>query len=281
MKRIGTIVMIVAIFLPLSFFAYAGDADGSIVAMSYNIRNSVSKDGTNSWEYRYPATALMIDDQKPDVIGIQEAVSSTQIEYLKYSFEKVYKIIGAGSEDGKKKGEVSAIMYNVKTLSPVKSGTFWISETPDVPSKGWDATDYQTATWAIFKDKATGSRFLFITAKLDSEGVLSRQEGVKMIVEQLKGINTDSLPVIMAADFNVEPGGKEFIPLKPEYSDARTSAVITDEIESFNGWGKMKKTVDYLWYKGFSCTKFETITKAYYERNFISDHYPVKAVFVF
>lgn len=280
MKRIETILMIVAALLPLSFFASAANEREGLVAMSYNIRNGESSDGTNSWQYRYAATALMIDEHMPDVIGIQEALYGTQISYLEYSFDKKYKIIGSASEDGKKKGEICAIMYNVKTLSPVKSGTFWLSETPDKPGPGWDAEANRTATWAIFKDKASGNRFFFINTRIAAEGEQARTNGIALILEKIQELNPDGYPVIFAADLNIEPSSKDLAPLKSVLSDARASAVVTDEEPSFNGWGKAKKTIDYIWYKGLSCTRFETVTKGYYERNFISDHYPVKAVFV-
>lgn len=273
--------MIVAVFLPLSFFARAADVHDGIVAMSYNIRNAESSDGTNSWQYRYAATALMIDDQKPDVIGIQEALYASQIDYLEYSFDKKYKIIGSGSEDGKKKGEICAIMYNFKTLSPVKSGTFWLSETPDKASLGWDAETNRTVTWAIFKEKSSGNRFLFVNTRLAAEGEQARTNGIALILNKIQELNPDGYPVIFAADLNVEPSSKDLVPFKSALSDARDSAVVTDDEPSFNGWGKAKKTIDYIWYKGLSCTRFETVTKGYYERNFISDHYPIKAVFVF
>lgn len=280
MKRFETILLIVAVLLPLSFFAHAADQREGIVVMSYNIRNGESSDGTNSWQYRYAATALMIDDQKPDVIGIQEALYGSQISYLEYSFDKKYKVLGSGSEDGKKKGEICAIMYNVKTLSPVKSGTFWLSETPDKPSLGWDAESMRTVSWAIFKDKASGGRFLFVNTRIAAEGEQARTNGIALIMNKIQELNPDGYPVIFTADLNVEPSSKELDPLKSQLSDARSSAVVSDDEPSFNGWGKAKKTIDYIWYKGLSCTRFETVTKGYYERNFISDHYPVKAIFV-
>ena len=69
--------------------------------------------------------------------------------------------------------------------------------------------------------------------------------------------------------------------MKEGFQNARTAAVVTDDHFSYNGWGRAQSTIDYVWFKGFSCTRFETVTKPYYERTFISDHFPVKAVLVF
>ena len=279
LKR-ATILTIVAVLLPLSLFAASGKGHEGIVAMSYNIRNSESQDGTNSWQHRYPASALMIDDIKPDVIGIQEALSD-QVEYFRAVMDKNYKIIGVGRDDGKKAGEMSAIMYDSKIVSLVKWGTFWLSDQPDVPGPGWDASTSRSVTWASMKDKATGNKFLFVCVRMDGDGVDAPKNGIKLLADKLTELNPEGVPVILAGDLNLSLTDAAFAPLKAVLNDARTTAVVTDDHPSFNGWGKLSKTVDYLLYKGFSCIKFETVTKAYYERNFISDHYPLVGTFVF
>ena len=81
-----------------------------IKAMSFNIRTANAKDGTNSWEYRADAVLAMIQDQAPDVLGLQEALLR-QVQPLIYFLDD-YKWIGVGREDGKKDGEILAILYN-------------------------------------------------------------------------------------------------------------------------------------------------------------------------
>lgn len=279
MKRI-TLMLLAVVMLPL---AMAGKDDKNregIVAMSFNIRYSEAEDGTNSWQYRYPATAMMIDDQKPDVIGLQEALYE-QFTYLKTAFDKSYSLIGVGREDGRKKGEMAAIMYNKNTTTVSKWGTFWLSDTPDTPSLGWDGACFRCATWAVMKDKASGKKYLVVNTHLDHQGVEAQKNGVKLIVSKLAEINPDGLPVILTGDFNMEAGNPALMPLQNLMNNARTMAVVTDDHYSYNGWGKAQGTIDFVWYKDFTCTKFETVTKPYYERNFISDHYPVKATLIF
>ena len=123
----------------------------SLKVISYNIRLGTANDGTNSWNLRYPASALMINDQKPDIFGLQEAFDF-QKDYLDEAC-KGYSCVGVGRDDGKAKGEQMAIFYNTKRIKLRKWGTFWLSETPDTPSKGWDAACFRTATWALLKDK--------------------------------------------------------------------------------------------------------------------------------
>jgi len=276
MKRFFLILSAV-ILLPLALSAK--EEKEGIVAMSYNIRFSSEEDGTNSWQYRYPASAMMLDDQRPDVIGLQEVLYD-QFEYFGSVLDKLFKIVGVGSDDGKKGGEIAAVMYNIKTTKLQKWGTFWLSDTPDKPGKGWDGSRSRSATWAILKDKASGRSYFFVSVHIDDSGAEAQEKGVRLLAEKIAALNKDGLPVIVAGGFNMEASNAFIAPMKESFQDARASAVVSDDHFSYNGWGRAHGTTDYIWYKGFSCTRFETVTKPYYDRTFISDHFPVKAVLV-
>lgn len=277
MKRFFLILTAVILF-PLALSA-KGEKEG-VIAMSYNIRYGTASDGTNSWQYRYGASAMMLDDQKPDVVGLQEALSD-QVQYLTMALDKTYKAIGVGRDDGKKAGEIMAVLYNFKTTKLLKWGTFWLSDTPDVPSRGWDGACNRCATWAILKDKATGQKFFFVNTHIDHVGAEAQQKGVKLVADKIAELNKEGLPVIVTGDFNMEVSNASMAPMKEGFQNARETAVVTDDHFSYNGWGKASSTIDYVWFKGFTCTRFETVTKPYAERTFISDHFPVKAVLVF
>ncbi len=254
----------------------------SITVMSFNIRYGDAKDGTNSWNYRYYTSAMMIEDQKPDVIGLQEALHY-QVKYLD-EFVDDYKYVGVGRDNGKQKGEYSAIMYNKKTVSLLKWGTFWLSETPEKPSKGWDAACTRTATWAILKDKKSGNKFIYVNTHLDHIGKEARKNGVSLILERIKTMNKQNLPVILGGDLNVDPGDPCLAEIETTMKSTRTTALKTDDSFTFNAWGKKDEVrlIDYLYYSGFdNCTVYEVIKKPYDDRKFISDHYPIKAVLVF
>ena len=95
-------------------------------------------------------------------------------------------------------------------------------------------------------------------------------------------MNKDGLPMVLTGDFNMDVSDPAMAPVLKTMKNARTAAVKTDDHASFNGWGKAATTIDFVWYSGFStCTEFETVTKPYYERTYISDHYPVKAHLLF
>ena len=262
-----------------SLFA-GNDKSGEITVISYNIRMGAAKDGTNSWEYRYPASAMMITDQAPDVFGVQEAYDY-QVKYLN-DYCKGYKSVGVGRENGKTKGEHMSIFYNTKNISLLKWGTYWLSETPETPSMGWDAACKRTATWTLMKDKRTGRKFYYVNTHLDHAGKEAQKNGLKLIVERIKAMNKEGYPMILTGDFNVTPDNPVLEDLDKMMISARKSAVKTDNGDTFNGWGKGKGVIDYIYYSGFSdCSEFRTVDKPYMDRKFISDHYPVKAVLKF
>ena len=275
MKRIVTI-LIAAMLLPLAMNAQ------DLKVISYNIRNSESKDGTNSWAYRYAASAEMIKDQAPDIFGVQEALSY-QIYYIEQNFPQ-YKSVGVGREDGKQEGEFMSIFWNKKTISLLKWGTFWLSETPEKPSMGWDAACYRTATWALMKDKKTGKKFYYVNTHLDHKGKEAQKNGLKLIVDRIEEINPDGYPMVLTGDFNIKPDNANLVELDSKMQSARKIAEKTDNHNTYNGWGKAKadNIIDYIYVSGFSaCPEYHTVTEKYADRKFVSDHYPICATVIF
>lgn len=286
MKRLFCILMLAGLIPSAACLAQGGEKEASVTVMSYNIRLGSGQDGTNAWIYRHPATGMMIDDQKPDIFGIQEGLSY-QVEYIKSCFDgrrgaMHYKGIGVGREDGKHKGEHMEIFYNAKKIKLIKWGTYWLSETPETPSKGWDAACYRTATWALMQDKVSGKKFYYVNTHLDHKGWEAREKGLALIVERVASMNPEGYPMILTGDFNVKPDNKCLEGLDKIMYSARKTAEKTDGKPSYNGWGKKQSVIDYIYYSGFSrCSEFRTVDKAYAERKFISDHYPVFAELVF
>lgn len=277
-----TILLLMAALMVLPVSVSAKKKTSNLKVISYNIRLGTAKDGDNSWEFRYPASSAMINDQKPDIFGLQEAYDF-QVNYLEEACPD-YKSVGVGREDGIHKGEHMSIFYNTKTIKLLKWGTFWLSETPDVPSKGWDAQCFRTATWALLKDKASGRKFYYVNTHLDHVGWEARKNGMKLIVDRIDKINPKGLPMVVTGDFNMRINRPEFDDMKKMMKNAREEAVKTDHHQTANGWGKSgpDSIIDYVWYKGFSsCPEYKTITKPYMRRQYISDHYPITATLVF
>ena len=276
-KYLNMIIVAAAFLLP----QFASAQSGELKVISYNIRMGSANDGTNSWVYRCGGTIEMLEDQKPDVFGVQEALGD-QIDFIKEFTD--YKCVGVGRDDGKKAGEYMAIFWNKKTVKLVDWGTFWLSETPEEPSMGWDAACKRTATWALMKDKRTGKRFYFVNTHLDHVGVEARKNGLKLIVDRIAEINPEGYPMVLTGDFNIKPTAPELTELDTRMKSARKYAAQTDSHATFNNWGKAKadEIIDYIYYSGFSsCLEYQTITKKYYDRKFISDHYPISARLIF
>lgn len=282
MIRVFLIVLsIFSVFSPLQAKKNK-DNDEPLKVMSYNIRMATGKDGTNSWDFRCIASALMIQDQMPDVMGLQEALPP-QMYFLKENFLD-YGSVGVGRDNGKKKGEVMAIFWNKKTVSMLKWGTFWLSETPDKPSKGWDAACYRTATWALMRCKKTGEKFYFVNTHLDHKGTKAQKEGLKLILEKIKKINTKDYPLVLTGDFNIRPNNPILNDLNSIMQCTREVAEKTDKRGTFNGWGSARKDVliDYIYMSGFSkCTEYKVVTEKYDNRAYVSDHYPIYAKLIF
>ncbi len=279
MKKVFLVFMAAMMVLPQTYGAGKKDKNPELKVMSYNIRYGSAEDGTNSWNLRYGATYEMLKDQAPDVFGVQEALDF-QVSFIKEMCG--YKGVGVGREDGKKDGEYSAIFWNKKTVSMIKWGTFWLSETPKKPSMGWDAACFRTATWALMKDKKTGKKFYFVNTHLDHVGKEARKNGLKLIVDRIAEINKKGYPMVLTGDFNINPDNPALEDLDKIMKSARKIAGKTDNLGTFNGWGRRDTILDYIYISGFgSCPEFQTVTKKYNDRKFISDHYPVAARLIF
>ena len=194
--------------LYLSFFsALLGvniDCDAQeINVMSYNIRYASPNDGPNLWQKRKDEMINILRKIKPNIIGLQEVVHSQLIDIKEGMNE--YSFIGVGREDGKTKGEYSPIFYSNKELKLLESNTFWLSETPDQISVGWDAALERVCTYARFFQIKSGKEFWVFNTHFDHIGNLARSNSVKLILSKIKYLNTAEIPIIITGDFNLEP----------------------------------------------------------------------------
>ena len=279
MKKLILFALALLVTVPAAF---SKSGQKELKVMSYNVRMGIAKDGTNSWQFRAPATAEMLKAQKPDVFGVQEAFEF-QLDFIE-EFCPDYKCVGVGRDDGKKKGEFMSIFWNKKTVKLLKWGTFWLSETPDTPSMGWDARCKRTATWALMKDKKTGKKFYFVNTHLDHRGAQAQKNGLMLIVDRIQSINPEGYPMVLTGDFNIKPDNAALVELDKRMQSARDIAEVTDRVNTFNGWSSKKtdSIIDYIYVSGFSaCPEYKTVTEKYAGAPFVSDHYPIFARLIF
>jgi len=168
--------------------------------MTYNIRYDNAHDSVNRWDNRKHKVFALIRKYSPDVFGVQEALNN-QVTDIANEL-KEFEYFGVGRDDGKKKGEYSAIFVRKDRLKILKQNTFWLSKTPEIPgSKDWDASLTRVATWGRLKDKKTNKTFLMVNTHFDHRGKESRKNSAALIKERA-GSLADGLPVIITGDFN-------------------------------------------------------------------------------
>ncbi|MDR3046369.1 MAG: endonuclease/exonuclease/phosphatase family protein [Bacteroidales bacterium] len=248
--------------------------------ISYNIRQSglADKDGEYKWENRKAATLNMIEKESPSVFGLQEALLE-QVEYIEQNCPK-YSRIGVGRDDGKNAGEFMAIFYLKDKYKLLQQGTFWLSETPDTVSKGWDADYFRIVTWVKLQGINTKKEFYYFNTHFDNIGEVARKESTKLVAEKIKEIAEKKANIIFGGDLNSAITDKIFNPLKKNMKIARKCSTITDNKGTFNGFGSAPTSIilDHIFCKNIECKSFRTLDGDY-GVPYISDHYPIEFVF--
>ncbi len=248
--------------------------------ISYNIRNSGANDGINSWENRKVLTVNMINQEKPDLICMQEVLN----DQLNFVYDELpdYDFIGVGRDDSVRRGEIMAIFYRNDLYKLLGNGNFWLSETPDKVSRGWDGVCRRMVTWGHFKNLKSGKTFFCFNTHLDHKGAVARKESIKLIIKKIESITTGSdEPVFLTGDFNATIDNPIFTPLINYMHQARTDAPVSDNKCTYNGYGLGRESpsvIDHIFYLNAVPVSFTTLDESYGD-GYISDHFPVKAIF--
>ncbi len=172
-----------------------------IAVMSFNIRYGTANDGENHWTSRRDMLFKLLRTEDLDLIGLQEALRFQIDEIL--AAVPGYAVVGVGRDDGKAAGEMSAILYRTARFHVAASGTFWFSDTPEVPgSKSWGNRITRIASWARFVDR-DGSAFTHYNLHLDHESQPSREKSTALLLQRITARPVASEPVIVTGDFNV------------------------------------------------------------------------------
>lgn len=266
-------LLIVALLL-LSGLSYSQ----ILKVMTYNIRLDLASDGENRWDNRKEMLAGQVLFYEPDFMGVQEALHN-QMDYLDKNL-RAYDFIGIGRDDGKQQGEYSAIFYNSAKFDILEQHTFWLSETPDKPSKGWDAAYNRVCTYGLFRDKITRQKLWVFNTHFDHVGNMARVESAKLILKKIKEVNKQNLPVVLTGDFNLEDCSESIKLISAEMNDAKKSAKQTfGPAGTFNAFEFSKpvtKRIDYIFTKGITVTKYAVLSDSDHCR-YPSDHLPVYA----
>jgi endonuclease/exonuclease/phosphatase family metal-dependent hydrolase len=262
----------------LSLAATAQDMN----VMSFNIRLNTKSDSLNAWPYRKDNVASQILYHQVHLLGVQEALNE-QMEDLKARLPR-YRSAGGGRDDGKTKGEYSAIFYDTLRLQAQQWGQFWLSETPDNPgAKGWDAAYPRMVTWVRFRDKLTKKTFVAFNTHFDHMGQVARRESAKMILQKAKEI-AGNLPLIFTGDFNAAPSDEPIKIITDQHNplhltDAKGKAAFHyGPSGTFNGFRTAEVNddpIDHIFLKGNWTVGSYAVLSETWRGRFASDHFAV------
>ncbi|WP_369411599.1 endonuclease/exonuclease/phosphatase family protein [Flaviramulus multivorans] len=250
--------------------------------MTYNIRLDVASDGENAWTHRKDFLISQVLFFSPDILGVQEA-RPNQMNDLKTAL-KNYQFIGTG-RDGGNEGEHSSIFYNSYKFKVESANTFWLSETPEKVSKGWDAAYPRICTYGLFTDLKTSMKFWVFNTHLDHVGEQAQLKGIETIQQKIAEVNTKNYPVILMGDFNVEPNSLLIRNLSNSMLNAEAAANLTfGPNGTFNGFKfteLVTRKIDYIFIsksQNLRINKHAVLSDSN-NLKYPSDHFPVYAEF--
>ena len=249
--------------------------------LTYNIRYDNPNDGDDAWPKRRDWLAAQIGFYSPDVFGIQEGLQH-QVEFLAQSLPQ-YAWVGVGRDDGRQAGEFSALYYRRDRFRLLDSGTFWLSETPDQPSKGWDAALNRVCTYALLHDSATGRSLWVFNTHFDHMGQEARRQSALLIIQKIREKNPDNLPVFVMGDLNAEPGEPPVAAMKSALMDTRdvSETPAFGPSGTFNGFKfhePVTRRIDYIFAGGPGLRVLRhAVLSDSKDCHYPSDHLPVLA----
>lgn len=273
-----------ATFILALFQPFNAQGGSLIRVLQFNIRYLNTSDGDNIWANRRQDVMTFVHDTEADVFGLQEAVY-TQVQHFQASM-KEYAVVGEG-RDGGTGGEWNPIFYLKAKYELVKSGTFWLSDTPEVKgSNTWGAACRRIMTWAILKTKETGEQFLYANTHFDHVSTSAQEKSAHLVKQRLKEY-AQGLPIIVTGDLNCTPSSKpyalmlsqnESFPMQEAWQHARSRQ---GNEGTFHSWGSIdvsvRNRIDFIFLTlDMRCLRCVTDDETSHPR-LLSDHVPVYA----
>ena len=266
-------------FLLLSTLGHARPAPQPLRVATYNLRYNNPGDGPNAWPNRQEMVKELVRYHHFDVFGTQEGLRGQLNDMAEL---RDYAFVGRGRDDGREAGEHSAIFYRKSRLQLLKTGDFWLSETPDRPGKGWDATCCnRICTWARLKDLETKQELYFFSVHFDHEGVVARRESGQLLVRKIAEI-AGNAPVICVGDFNSTPDTEQIRAMQTLLRDARAASSTPPygPVGTFQGFdlaAPLADRIDYIFVSANSQVLSYAVLTDSRRGRYPSDHFPVVA----
>jgi endonuclease/exonuclease/phosphatase family metal-dependent hydrolase len=246
--------------------------------ITYNIRYNNPGDSLNAWSNRKDEVVKILRLHAADIFGLQEALLE-QINDIASQMPG-FDWIGVGRDDGINKGEYAPVFYNSQKYQLKQQGWFWLSETPDLPSKSWDAALPRICTYALLEDYDTRKNFWVFNTHFDHIGEKARHESARLILKKIGALNTKKLPVILTGDFNLTPDEGPLRVIKRRMDDSKKISLTppSGPEGTFNGFdfnSPLTDRIDYIFVNKDVTVKKYAVLPDSKDQRYPSDHLPV------
>ncbi|MBT8300720.1 MAG: endonuclease/exonuclease/phosphatase family protein [Maribacter sp.] len=267
----------IAILLLLSILSFNLTGQ-DLKLMSYNIKYDNKRDTVNNWIDRKESLIRLIRHYEPSFIGTQEALHH-QVKYIDSCLVD-FAFIGVGRDDGRQAGEYTAIHYDTTLYKVLDSNTFWLSESPEKVSVGWDAAMERICTYGLFENLKTKEQFYVFNTHFDHIGEKAREQSANLILQRIKKINDQNLAVVLMGDFNLRPEEKPIQQIRSKMKDGKdiTERPFYGPEGTFNGFDQnvaLDHRIDYIFITKFKVKFYVHIDDRMDNNKHISDHLPV------
>ena len=275
--RSGAFRLVFGVLAVLAAAANAA-APEPLTVMSFNIRYGTANDGPDRWELRRDQLFALLEEQSPDVIGLQEALHF-QIDEILAALPE-YRMVGVGRSDGGQGGEYAAILYRASRLSVRQTSTFWFSDTPEiVKSNTWGAALERICTWALFDDKQ-GTPFYVFNLHLDHISQPAREKSGALLLDRIAA-RSPKLPVVVTGDFNTGETNPVTRAIAKQFRDTfrvmHPNATEVGTANQFKLGTTTGEKIDYIFVEPAAEVISAAIVRTSAGGRYPSDHFPVVA----
>jgi len=258
-------------------------AQEPVELISYNIRMNTSGDGEHAWPHRKADVVNLLRFHRADIFCVQEALPG-QMDDLSTAFPD-FHYEGIGRDDGKREGEFSAVFYKRERFKKLDGGTFWLSETPDKCSYGWDAACRRVCSWVELEDKTGGQNMFVFNTHFDHKGLEARKNSARLILDKIAHISAGApgepqSPVVLCGDFNLPPDSEPIKLIQELLRDAFWASELPPHgsVATYHGFtydDSPRERIDYVFVsEGLRVSRYAALTDSR-NRVFFSDHLPV------
>jgi endonuclease/exonuclease/phosphatase family metal-dependent hydrolase len=291
MNNLSKCLAVVAVAAWTSCAAAAEHTAAPLRVMSFNVRNSNARDGTNSWKYRRDYFFQVIEQFSPSLIGFQEVLADQYDDIV--TRMKDYTFVGVAREDGKRKGEWALLGFRRDRFEKLDAGDFWLSEHPEeIGSVSWDAALTRICSWTKLRDRETQREFMYANTHFDHKGPVARENSARLIVTKMTEL-AEGKPIVLTGDFNTTEDSKAYAAIaRPNGSGGAWLVDSYREVHperlpeeaSFNGFKPVLRgsRIDFIFHSEELKATSATIERDRSpEGKLASDHYAVTAVLEF